>query len=139
MMHPSELLSALLDGELEPPEVVELSQHLDGCGRCREELEGLAEARSAVRSLPLLEVPPEVGLPVADVIPIRRRPAVWAGAAAAALTLGIIGASLTVTPEPAVFDPTELQTVFVARSAVDASFTPTKAAVAPVGAPAGVR
>ena len=57
MTHPSELISAYLDGELNGSEQQKLLTHLSGCGRCSVELEELQEVRSAVRSLPVIELP----------------------------------------------------------------------------------
>jgi hypothetical protein len=56
----------------------------------------------------------------------------WAGAAAAAVLAAIVGGTVVTAPEPVILDATELQAVFVTRSAVDASFRPAKAAL-PVG------
>jgi predicted anti-sigma-YlaC factor YlaD len=130
--HAGEQLSAWLDGELSGSEIDGVSAHLDACSSCRGELDDLVLARSAVRSLPLLELPGEL-LPASEVLPIRRRRLAWVGAAAAAVLTAIVGASVLTAPEPVVFDAGELQAVFVARSAVDASFRPAKAALIPAG------
>ncbi|MBU1226075.1 MAG: zf-HC2 domain-containing protein, partial [Actinobacteria bacterium] len=58
MNHPGDLLSALLDGELTPEEIGAVSEHLDMCAACRAELEATAAARTALRSLPVLDPPP---------------------------------------------------------------------------------
>ncbi|MDR9451744.1 MAG: zf-HC2 domain-containing protein, partial [Acidimicrobiia bacterium] len=85
MTHPSELLSALLDGELTGDEEVRIAEHLATCSGCREELDDLNAARTAVRSLPVVEMPPGLGLSgeqPAEVRPLTRRPPVWIAAAA---------------------------------------------------------
>ena len=69
MSHPSESMSAYLDGELHGAELSHLVDHLGSCGRCSADLEDLQRVRAAVRSLPVLELPvgvvPEAD-PVAD-------------------------------------------------------------------------
>jgi len=99
--HPSEMISAYLDGELIEDETSELLIHLATCGRCSADLEEMQSVRAAVRSLPILELPAGL-LPEADaaVVPIHRNRGVWVGAAAAAVALIIAIASI-VTPPPA--------------------------------------
>ncbi len=128
MIHLGELLSAHLDGELTSGEQRRVAAHLEACDRCREELEELAAARTAVRSLPLLEVPPSaLGLPSADVVPLGRRKALWMGAAAAAAALFILVASL-LAPAGTAVTPQDLSDPFGARVSLDPGFTPTKVA-----------
>ena len=55
-----ELLSAYLDGELRPGELEVVARHLDGCERCIAEFRELKEARTAVRLIPMLQVPDRV-------------------------------------------------------------------------------
>ena len=52
-----ELLSAYLDGELRPGELDVVAEHLDGCEHCIAEFRMLKEARTAVRLVPMLQVP----------------------------------------------------------------------------------
>jgi hypothetical protein len=60
--HPDEdRLLELAYGEVPPAEARTLRQHVDGCARCRDVLQGIAEVRSAVRSVPP-EPAPERGL-----------------------------------------------------------------------------
>jgi hypothetical protein len=60
--HPDEdRLLELAYGEVPPAEARTLRQHVDGCTRCRDVLQGIAEVRSAVRSVPP-EPAPERGL-----------------------------------------------------------------------------
>lgn len=125
--HLGELLSALLDGEVSSEERSRIDDHLVGCGRCRSELDELASARAAVRSLPLLEVPPTaVSLPVPPPA-VQRRFRVWMGAAAAALVLVVGFAALMSPGEPTPLPHAELPAAFVARSAAASSFNATKA------------
>lgn len=105
--HLGELLSAYLDGEATRSEEERIVLHLDGCEHCRGELLDLDAARSAVRSLPVLEpahaLSPSAAtreqpaiVPTASLAEARRtrrlaRPAAWVAAAAAALVLAVGG------------------------------------------------
>ena len=101
MTHPSELISAYLDGELSADEHSKLSQHLGTCGECAAELEEVQVVRAAVRALPVVELPPGI-IPEADdvVVPMHKNRGVWVGAAAAVpepsalVMLGITGSLL---------------------------------------------
>lgn len=55
-----ELLSAYLDGELRPGELEVVAEHLDGCEPCVAEFRELKEARTAIRLVPMLQVPDRV-------------------------------------------------------------------------------
>ena len=85
--HLEEALSAWLDDELAPAARREAALHLEECALCREELDLVARARAAVRSLPVRMPPPrffeELGPAAVTSLRPRRR-AVWALAAAAA-------------------------------------------------------
>ncbi|HET6982132.1 MAG TPA: zf-HC2 domain-containing protein [Myxococcaceae bacterium] len=60
--HPDDdRLLELAYGELPASEARSLRQHVDGCARCRQVLDGIAEVRTAFRSIPG-EPPPERGL-----------------------------------------------------------------------------
>lgn len=103
MNHPGDLLSALLDGELARGEHRDVTAHLDGCEQCRADFEAITSARSALRSLPVLD-PPEGLLPEPR-LPRRlwwQRPVLaWAAAGAAALAVAIgLVAGTTTPPEP---------------------------------------
>lgn len=127
--HLGELLSAYLDGELTATESPRVAGHLQGCGRCRAELDDLASARAAIRSLPIIEVPPGVlGLPESNVISLRRRPMMWAATAAAAAVAIFVGAATLLAPPPSVVTPSDLSQLFGARSSADLGFTPSKVA-----------
>jgi hypothetical protein len=60
--HPDDdRLLELAYGEVPAPEARALRQHVDGCARCRQMLDGIAEVRTAFRSIPA-DTPPERGL-----------------------------------------------------------------------------
>jgi anti-sigma factor RsiW len=112
--HPGDLLSAYLDGEASPADRRIVLEHLEGCSSCRDGLRALEEARDAVRSLPMLELP-RLGRNPAR----ARRPAVaWAvtGVAAAVIALGL--AFVPDEPEAA-FDFDTLRDQHTARLVVD--------------------
>lgn len=129
MNHPGELISAYLDGELSRPEIVQLLAHLDGCGRCAAELQEIQTVRSAVRSLPLLELPagliPEAD---ADVVPLHRNKGFLVGAAAAVVALVIAIAAL-VTPAAGTVSLEELNSRYGARASLDPAFGPAKVVI----------
>lgn len=125
-MHPSELISAYLDGELLTGEQGQLREHLSGCGRCARELEELQAVRSAVRSLPILDLPPGL-IPEADsvVVPLRRNRGFLVGAAAAVVAL-VIAAAALFAPAPTSVSVDELSGRFGARVSLDPAFGPAK-------------
>lgn len=100
MIHLGELGSAYLDGETTEAESAKLVAHLSICDACQNEMADLHRARTLVRSLPVLELPNdllvEFGM-VQDVLPLRRRPLVWVGAAAAAAAM-FVATATAVTP-----------------------------------------
>lgn len=118
MSHLDELLSVYLDGETDPSESGRVSRHLDECLRCRRRLAGLQEARAAVRSLPLLQVPPDL-VPVDDADRNPRHRPVWLGAAAAAAAALIAVASLAGGSEPEPIDLSDLTRQIGARAALE--------------------
>lgn len=129
MSHPSEMISAYLDGELNDGERHELMRHLAGCGRCSAELADMQRVRAAIRSLPVLELP--VGLvPDADpdVVPLRHHKGLWAGVAAAILVIVVTVAAL-VTPPPNDYTVDYLNSRFGARASLDPAFGPAKVVV----------
>jgi anti-sigma factor RsiW len=133
MTHPSELISAYLDGELHGSELPQLLDHLARCGKCSAELEQLQEVRSAVRSLPVLELPHGV-IPEADpvIVPLRQNKGMWAGVAAAVVA-AVIAIAAIVTPEPNTVSIEELNSQFGARQTLDPAFGPAKVVVPPLG------
>ena len=127
MKHSTEMISAYLDGELTREEVERLSEHLAQCGRCAGEMEEVQRIRSAVRSLPLLELPPGL-VPEADVIevPLHRNRGFRVAAAAAAAAI-IIAIAAIFTPEPVTVSADDLASRFAARASLDPAFGPAKA------------
>ncbi|MCI0678230.1 MAG: zf-HC2 domain-containing protein [Actinobacteria bacterium] len=126
MSHPSELLSAYLDGELSPDEGATLTRHISTCGRCAAEMVDVQRVRAAVRSLPVLEVPVDL-VPAAEghVAPLRRHRGVMAGAVAAVVVL-VIAVAAMFTPEPSTVSIDELSSRFGARVSLDPAFGPAK-------------
>lgn len=103
MMHPAELLSAYLDGELAPSEQERVVAHLESCAGCRMDLADLQAARAAVRALPILDAPS--WLQPADTTPLelaRRHPAASFATAAAAILALAIGLASWFAPPPEV-------------------------------------
>lgn len=129
MSHPSEMISAYLDGELKGDELATLVGHLGECGRCSAELQQLQQVRTAVRSLPVLELPRSL-VPEADdvVVPLRRNKGIWFGAAAALIAIVIAIAAL-VTPPPGSVSIDDLNSRFGARVSLDPAFGPAKVVV----------
>ena len=133
MTHPSELISAYLDGELIEDETSELLSHLATCGRCSADLEEVQSVRAAVRSLPILELPADLlAEPDAAVVPIHRNRGVWVGAAAAVVAL-IIAIASVVTPSPAAISADDLSSRFGARASLDPAFSPAKVVLPVLG------
>ena len=87
MTHLGDVLSALLDGELTQEEAATATEHLATCAECRAERDHLAEARQAVRDLPVLDLPPPLWVQLMRSRRRAVRPAAWLGAAAAAVAL----------------------------------------------------
>ena len=56
----SELLTAYLDGELQPGELEIVVEHLTNCSNCILDFHDLKETRAALRSLPYLKAPEHV-------------------------------------------------------------------------------
>lgn len=126
MRHLAESISAYLDGELTLAERSEFVAHIGSCGRCARELEEIQAVRSAVRSLPVLELPRGL-VPEADreVTPLHRHRGFWVGAAAAVLAIVVAIAAL-VTPAPATLTVDEINSRFGARASLDPAFGPAK-------------
>ena len=129
MTHPSELISAYLDGELNGGEVTTLLDHLSSCGRCSADLEDMQRVRAAVRSLPVLELP-DGAIPEADavIIPLKHNRGLWVGTAAAVVALVIAVAALVTAP-PASVSVEDLSSRFGARASVDPAFTSAKVVI----------
>lgn len=117
MSHLDEALSAYLDGETDPGETRRVSAHLGECLRCRRRLDGLQEARAAVRSLPLLHMPPDL-MPVTDSHRSSPRRPLWMGAAAAVVAVVVAVAALG-RSEPEPIDLSDLSRQIGARAALE--------------------
>lgn len=87
MTDPAELLSAYLDGELDPAERAQVETYLADSVDGRERLDGLAEIRAALRDLPSLDPPRPLVASAAPATGWARR-AVPLLAAAAVVLLG---------------------------------------------------
>lgn len=126
MTHPSELISAYLDGELAGKELAQLTSHLASCGRCSAEMEDMQRVRTAVRSLPVLELPRGL-IPEADpvVVPLRRNKGLWAGVAAA-VVVAVIAVAAIIAPAPSTVSIDDLNSRFGARLSLDPAFGPAK-------------
>ena len=127
MTHPGELLSALLDGELSDEEKTRVADHLATCPECGDELKSLHKARAAVRSLPLLELPPVLRreAPEREVIHLTRRPPVWVAAAAAAILAFFVGiATILAPPTTLEVRLDQLSDQYGARTSLEPAITP---------------
>jgi anti-sigma factor RsiW len=133
MSHPGELISAYLDGELARSEIDQLQAHLATCGKCAAEMQEMQAVRSAVRSLPLVELPSGL-IPEADaeVVPLRRNKGFWVGAAAAAVAL-VIAIAAIVTPSTPSVALEDLNSRYGARASLDPAFGPAKVIVPELG------
>ncbi|MFA9563496.1 MAG: zf-HC2 domain-containing protein [Acidimicrobiales bacterium] len=87
MTDPAELLSAYLDGELDPAERAQVEAYLAHAVDGRAQLDGLAQIRSALRELPSLDPPQPLVAPPVSAAGWARR-AVPLLVAAAAVLLG---------------------------------------------------
>lgn len=132
MMHPSELISAYLDGELHGSELTQLLDHMARCGKCSAEMEEMQQVRTKVRSLPVMDLPPGL-VPHADpvVVPLRKNRGLWAGVAAAVVVV-VIAIAAILTPEPGSLSIDELNSRFGARASLDPAFGPAKIVLPPV-------
>ena len=127
MSHPGELLSAFLDGRASADEAAQVMSHLEECAPCREELDAVNQARTALRSLPVLDPPPWVvaGGRVAEVLPLTRRPPVWIAAAAAAILALFIGiATILAPPTPLEVRLDQLSGQYGVRTSLEPAITP---------------
>jgi anti-sigma factor RsiW len=124
--HLSDSISAFLDGELTGVERGEFVAHIGTCGRCALEMEEIQAVRTAIRSLPVLDLPGGL-FPHADEgdVPLHRHRGLWVGAAAAILAIVVAIAAL-VTPAPATLTLDDLNSRFGARASLDPAFGPAK-------------
>jgi anti-sigma factor (TIGR02949 family) len=100
--HPTDKLSAYLDGELPPDDATAVAQHLQDCPDCQAELDALHRVRQLLRQLG----PPAVPFGLVETLLIRPRrrvlPVAWAASAAAAIALGALAAGTTTSRPPTV-------------------------------------
>ena len=84
MTHPLEQLAPYVDGSLTGPERLEVERHLASCAQCRSEVAIATEARAALRSMPEVEVPTDLGVPALEAMEAREahHPGPRAGCAA---------------------------------------------------------
>ncbi|MGH8913522.1 MAG: anti-sigma factor family protein [Acidimicrobiia bacterium] len=129
MRHAGEMISAYLDGELSQPEIDQLFAHVSSCGRCAAEMQEMQAVRSAVRSLPLLELPQGL-IPEADavLVPLHRNRGFLVGAAAAVVA-AVIAIAALMTPAAAPVSLEELNSRYGARASLDPAFGPAKVVV----------
>jgi len=129
LSHPTEMMSAYLDGELTRAEASQLYAHMGTCGSCVAEMEELQKVRSAIRSLPMVELPPGLlGDAEPTVIPLRRNRGFLVGAAAAGVAL-VIAVATILTPQPSAWSVDDLNSRFGARVSLDPAFGPAKVMV----------
>lgn len=126
MTHLDELLSVYLDGEASPAESLRVRTHLRDCLRCRQRLAELNDARTAVRSLPALDLPVEIAAAFEHPTPSPRR-RLWMGAAAAAVAAVVAVAALTPGPEP--LNLADVSRQIGARAALEVGSGPLKVVV----------
>ena len=130
MKHLDELMSVFLDGETNPAESVRVRRHLLECEQCRRRLDELNVARSALRSLPVLELPMSLVEP-RPVTPLVKRPSVWVGTAAA-VAAAVIAIATVVTPPAEPLSLSDVSRQLGARASLDAGGVSLKV-VAPSG------
>jgi hypothetical protein len=66
MTHPLEQLAPYVDGSLTGSERLEVERHLASCAQCRSEVAVASEARGALRSMPEVEIPTDLGVPALE-------------------------------------------------------------------------
>ena len=71
MTHPLEQLAPYVGGSLTGPERLEVERHLASCAQCRSEVAVASEARTALRSMPEVEVPTDLGGPALEAMGTR--------------------------------------------------------------------
>lgn len=127
MTHLDELLSVYLDGETSPAESLRVGAHLKDCLRCRRRLDEINDARTAVRSLPMVDLPAGLVVTARPDDAHRGGRRVWMGAVAAAVAAVIAVATLTPGPEPLDLDDVSRQVG--ARAALEVGAGPLKVVV----------
>lgn len=151
--HLGDLLSALLDGELAPPQEQAAHAHIATCPPCSQELAAVGQARSWVRALPPVEPPfglyermlldgqpllrndqPLLRVESHDLASLRRR-AGLAAAGAAAIAVTVLGVG---SPSPRPVSPAvpRLVEAHATSASVGADLL---SKLAPVGVPVSFR
>ena len=121
--HVGDEFSAYLDGELLSGEFAQFSRHLAGCDSCRSELEGFAQVRAQLRSLPMLELPLSLQ-PAAKQVATGRRWLRLAWGTAAAALAGLVAVASFNAPRGVVsFTPEDASAAYSARNSLDPSST----------------
>ena len=103
MTHPLDQLAPYVDGSLTGPERLVVERHLASCAQCRSEVAIATEARAALRSMPDVEVPTDLGVPALEAMEageahdpgprwVRAMPFVAAAAVVALLAIIILPA-----------------------------------------------
>ena len=92
--HLGDLVSALVDGELDAAERVAAERHLAGCPECQADYRAEAGTHELVAGLPVLPRPPPVWVGISAPARRRPRPVVWLSACAAAAGIAILAGSL---------------------------------------------
>lgn len=139
MTHLDELLSVYLDGETTPAESRRVNLHTASCHRCRSRLQELHSVRSALRGLPMLEMP--ANLHPVDIKPDRsapvvRRRSVWVGAAAAVAAGFVVISALFASPPPAL-EVADVSRQLGARVALDSGISSVNYIIPDVGEGSG--
>ena len=116
--HPSDRLSAYLDGELPAGEAATVAQHVQGCPACQAELDQTDQVRQLLHQLSPPAAP--FGMVERMLIRPRRRvlPVAWAASAAAAIALGVIAAGTTTSQPPTVARMVEVHATSTGRDPV---------------------
>ncbi len=116
--HPSDRLSAYLDGELLAGDAAAVAHHVQGCPPCQAELDRTNQIRQLLRQLS----PPDVPFGMVERLLIRPRrrvlPVAWAASAAAAIALGVIAAGTTTSRPPTVARLVEVHATSTGRDPV---------------------
>ena len=101
--HLGDLLSALVDGELDAADEAQARAHLAGCAWCQAELTWITEGRDAVRGLPAVEPP----FGFYERMHLRRRPGWWQRGVGAVAAGGVAAVLLVnvLAPKPESVEP----------------------------------
>lgn len=135
--HADDLLSAHLDGELDPETEAWVVEHLAACAACRGAADELGEARSLVRGLPTVDASPVIEGLLARHRRLIRSGALFVGTTALVLlAIGLTAATIRTSVVP---DLDRLTTVHVEESHGDlAGVRPMASEAGDYDAPPGV-